>query len=162
METRTGSIAEWIAYNLEKEKEDKAPLSFCLTGRSMLPLLRPKIDRIMVMPLSRPVKKGDIVLFHQKNYCGEYILHRVIACKDHAVLTQGDGNPKPDGWIDRSQICGIAVGVERGKRSLNLQGFWLRLYGKVWMLTAGIRRPLLHLCSQLARLGKKMQTSTEN
>ncbi len=158
METRNASIAEWIDYNRNIEKEDFAPLSFCLTGRSMLPLLRPGIDNICVMPLSASVKKGDIILFHQKNYCGDYILHRAIDFKENLVLTQGDGNPNPDGWIEMDKICGVAVSVKRGKRSLNLDGFWLRSYGKIWMLTSGIRLPLLHFCNFLARIKQNIKS----
>lgn len=55
-------------------------------GRSMEPLLRGG-DKIVLVPVCREVRKGDVVLFR---YRGCHILHRVVKIRGNQITTQGD------------------------------------------------------------------------
>ena len=56
-------------------------------GISMLPLLRPGIDTVVLVSPNE-IKAGDIVLY--KHDSGKYILHRVMYLKDGKYLMSGD------------------------------------------------------------------------
>ncbi len=144
METISASINEWKTYN-DSHPEEPAPLHFRLTGNSMYPLLRHRKDEVVVMPCRRKLKVGDIVLVRAKNYCGDYILHRIIRIKDGRILTMGDGNLMPDLWVKRDKIYGVAVYARRGNWEMDFEGLGMRAYGRIWMLLRPIRKVLLHM-----------------
>ena len=53
---------------------------FSPRGTSMLPMLRPGIDSVVLRPLPEKLKKYDLPLYQRKN--GQYVLHRVICAED--------------------------------------------------------------------------------
>ena len=68
----TDVLMEMIRMQLEKG--GKANLT--VTGSSMLPMLRPYLDSVILAPANRELLPGDIGLYQTEN--GNYILHRVI------------------------------------------------------------------------------------
>ena len=147
MEERSASIEEWKQYNEQQTDGGVAPLHFRLTGSSMTPLLRNQVDEVTVLPCRRAIKTGDIVLFKAKNSCGNFILHRVIKVDGGKILTMGDGNLAPDGWISVEAVYGVAVWARRGKRTLHLQGIGLKCFGRLWICLRPMR-PLLAVISR--------------
>lgn len=126
------SVGKWIEIK-KMFAADLCPIPLCfyVTGNSMFPLIRNRIDKVTVYPLKDKIKRSDIVLF--ETGCGNYMLHRVYRIKENMVLTYGDGNLKPDIWIDKSRVLGIAQKIERGSWTIFPQSFFGRNAGRLWM-----------------------------
>lgn len=125
-----------------------------LNGVSMQPLVRRLRDRVTIIPIRRPLRKGDIVLFQRAD--GVYVVHRLIAIGEQTVQTLGDNCPSPDSPIPVSSVLGIVTYVQRGKRRLHVDSSAWRLAGRIWSAIRPIRKGL-HICRRAAkRVGRKM------
>ncbi len=137
------SIAKWSKIAREAGScGEQIPLYFYVNGISMTPLIRNKIDQVTILPRMGQVKKGDIVLFGANVGYANYVLHRVYKIKGEQILTLGDGNLKADFWMSLDNIIGVAVSLQRGKRTFNLQGRAAVLWGKLWLLLFPVRGKL--------------------
>lgn len=125
---RSLPIEEWHRLGLEGSM---LPVTICLEGDSMRPLIRRGIDRVTILPLSRPLEIGDIVLFHGGP--GRYVVHRVWKMRDGSVKTLGDNCFYPDPWMPLENVWGIVVKMERGGRTYRLDSAASRNFGKFWM-----------------------------
>lgn len=130
------------------------PVTICLEGDSMRPLIRRGKDRVTIMPLSRPLKKGDIVLF--RGGPNRYVVHRVRCMKDDRVQTMGDNCYRPDPWMPVENIIGIVVKMERSGCILRLDTPAARFWGRVWMQTHPIRMIYRRFRSMAGRCYRKM------
>lgn len=129
------SVETW--HNLALEGGD-IPVSIFLNGDSMRPLIRRNRDKVTILPLRRPVKKGDIVMFAAPN--GRYVVHRVWKCSENRIITLGDHCTKPDAPLEADRIWGIVTRVERGDNLLPVDTPWARGLGRVWMATLPLRK----------------------
>lgn len=102
------------------------------SGTSMLPLIRGGKDTVLVAPLRRAPKKGDILLFHRHD--GKDILHRVRRFSGDSIIMLGDGSIGEDGPIKREDILGIAVILIRDGKSIPLDTRSCRFRGRVHQL----------------------------
>lgn len=133
--TRSIGIEEWGKLS----KEGVAPTVIIpLEGSSMQPLIRRGIDPVTIVPLQRPLKKGDVILF--KTNSGRYVVHRVWRLKDGTVCTLGDNCRNSDGWIPEESILGQAVCYSRNGRRYRLDTRSARIWGRVWMCLFPVRR----------------------
>ena len=121
----------------ELAKEGSAPpVTICLEGDSMRPLIRRGKDPVTIIPLARPLEKGDVVLFR----LGErYIVHRVWKLEDGRVRTFGDNCWNPDPWIPENQVLGLVVKYARDGRGHRLDTPQARAWGRAWMAIHPIR-----------------------
>lgn len=103
----------------------------------MRPLIRRGTDPVTIVPLQRPLRVGDIVLF-----CGgpsRYVVHRVYRLRGDAVCTLGDNCFNTDGWMPLSQVWGLVVKMKRSGRSVSLDNSVSRAFGRVWMFLHPVR-----------------------
>lgn len=133
--SRTISVENW--HILATEGID-IPIPVFLSGDSMRPLIRKGLDKVTVVPLRRPVKPGDIVLFADVN--GRYVVHRVWKQWGDQVFTIGDHCADPDVPLMKSMVWGLVVKVQRGGWKLPLDNPVARGFGKLWMALLPLRR----------------------
>jgi signal peptidase I len=113
VETTPDSIASAKNELAAEVLRSSGRLRFRATGSSMLPTIRPG-DVVLIhrCSIDEPVL-GDIVLFtrHRRLFA-----HRVTARCRAGLVTQGDGNAKPDPSIDASELLGkVSEIIRRGK-----------------------------------------------
>ena len=113
-EERQVSIAQWHAL---AQRGTVLPMRIPLEGDSMRPLIRRGRDLLFFVPLARPLRRGDVVLFEAPP--GRYVAHRVRRIKGSDVQTLGDHCWNPDPWIPSAAVLGMAT-VERGSRRIPL------------------------------------------
>lgn len=134
MQTFEISIAEWH----QLAAGGAAPaLRVPLIGHSMQPLVRKMRDIVTILPVSRPLRKGDIVLFRRAD--GVYVVHRLIRIEKDAVQTLGDNCPRPDAPLPISEVLGIVTHVQRGKRTLHVDTPSWRWAGRLWSAILPVR-----------------------
>jgi signal peptidase I len=132
------------------------PFRYHVVSDSMSPVFRTG-DRILVVP--GPVaafRAGDIVLvFHRDGA----VTHRLMSAPDTrgsmCLVTKGDRALAADQPWPLENVCGRVVAVDRGARSLVLQGSrWHSLVGRIlvweWRCLSGMQnrlaRRILHWC----------------
>ena len=129
-------------------------VNMTVTGNSMLPLFRDKMDSVL---LERPgiIKKFDIVLYVKED--GQAILHRIVKRRKDGYMIVGDNQIQLDGPIAPSQIVAVVTGFYRNKHFFSCTKWWCRLYGFVWGHLRLVRRPLIPLLYSGLRLMKRIE-----
>ena len=151
-ETKTRSIPmeQWCALAREGAAP---PVTICLEGDSMRPLIRRGKDPVTIVPLRRELMKGDVVLFR----LGErYVVHRVWQLKDGLVRTFGDNCWNPEPWFPEEQVLGQVVRYVRGGRTHRLDTPAARAWGRMWMAIHPIRLCYKRLRSLAGRCYRKV------
>ena len=151
-ETKTRSIPmeQWCALAREGAAP---PVTICLEGDSMRPLIRRGKDPVTIVPLRRELMKGDVVLFR----LGErYVVHRVWQLKEGLVRTFGDNCWNPEPWFPEEQVLGQVVRYARGGRTHRLDTPAARAWGRMWMAIHPIRLCYKRLRSLAGRCYRKV------
>ena len=133
-QTRSIPMAQWCALAREGIAP---PVTICLEGDSMRPLIRRGIDPVTIVPLQRPLRKGDVVLFTLGD--GRYVVHRVWKLTEDAVRTLGDNCRNPEPWFPYRQVLGLVVSFRRGERVFRLDTPAARAWGRAWMAAFPLR-----------------------
>ena len=101
-------------------------------GRSMWPTLT--AGDLITIEAREEYALGDVIAFD--NGRASLVVHRLVERDKDQYRTRGDYLVKFDAWMERSQICGCVVGVERQWRSRlahMLFGVkWIRLSIRQW------------------------------
>ena len=105
MQIRTIPMEQWCALARENVAP---PVTICLEGESMRPLIRKGRDPVTIVPVRGELKKGDVVLFTLGD--GRYVVHRVWRLREGLVRTLGDNCVNPEPWFPRTQVLGQVFG----------------------------------------------------
>ena len=150
MITRQIPIRQWLSLAREGAAP---PITITLEGDSMRPLIRRGKDPVTIIPLQRPLKKGDVVLFH----LGEkYIVHRVWKLKPGLVQTFGDHCWNPEPWFPQEQVLGQVVRYQRSGRMHHLDTPAARAWGLIWMALHPARRMYFRFRHLAGKILKKL------
>ena len=139
MKTVGISIEEWCRLSGQGLQ---IPVEIKLAGSSMQPLIRMNLDLVTILPLSGNLSAGDIVLFRRAD--GAFVVHRVYQLKGDTVITLGDNCENPDPPMQREQILGKVVKIQRGNRTIIPGSKRERRYGRIWMRLLPVRKIVLH------------------
>lgn len=128
-----------LARLLSEEKE----VRFTPSGVSMRPFIEGDKDSVVLAPLGRLPKIGDILLARVTGYAGRrtYVLHRLIRIEGEIYILQGDGNLSGEEQCRLEDIIGRVIRIEspKGCRKpltrgriwhalLPVRGFLLKIY----------------------------------
>ncbi|MEE0950594.1 MAG: peptidase S41 [Paludibacteraceae bacterium] len=130
-----------LARLLNEEKE----VRFTPSGNSMRPFIEGEKDSVVLAPLNKPPRKGDILLarVHIADRM-TYVLHRVLRMEENEQETifvlQGDGNLQGEEKCVKEDIIGIVKRIEypSGKRKICSSAF-------LWQCLLPIRKYLLKI-----------------
>lgn len=106
-----------------------------VVGHSMEPFLVHERDSVLLSPVDRMLKKGDVALFKRKD--GQYILHRIYKIKDNAFYFVGDNQNLCDveGPIKKEQICALVHSAKRHGVEIQETDFIWRFFKRAWLWT---------------------------
>lgn len=125
---------------LEELLHDHKTVKVPVSGNSMSPFLITERDCVLVQEPKRPLKRGDIVLFQRNS--GEYILHRICRTKNDEFYIVGDAQTEIEGPIQRNQIFGHVIKVQRKGIWIDGSNFWWLFFQYVWIRIIPLR-PIL-------------------
>ena len=134
------------------------PVTICLEGDSMRPLIRRGKDPVTIVPLSRGIRTGDVVLFRLGT---RYVVHRVWRMRPGMVQTFGDNCWNPEPWFPEEQVLGQVVCFSRGGRTHRLDTEAARTFGKIWMAIHPVRKCFKRLRAIAGRLYRMVFPKTE-
>ena len=148
MQIRTIPMEQWCALARENVAP---PVTICLEGESMRPLIRKGRDPVTIVPVRGELKKGDVVLFTLGD--GRYVVHRVWRLREGLVRTLGDNCVNPEPWFPRAQVLGQVVRFSRNGHAFRLDTPAARAFGRVWMAFFPIRRGYKRARTMAGRAG---------
>lgn len=115
---------------------------FTPSGVSMRPFIEGDQDSVILKALTRPPRRGDILLAQTQTLCGQttYVLHRLIRIENDTYVLQGDGNLASEERCALGDIIGIVTRIETptGRRKPLTRGY-------LWHLLKPVRNYLLKL-----------------
>lgn len=147
---RTIGIAEWC----ELAKNGFAPpVTICLEGSSMMPLIRRGKDPVTIAPLQRPLRIGDVVLL--TTGAERYVVHRIWKIRGKNIRTLGDHCIHPDPWITQDHVLGQVIYYRRNDVKHRLDTTAARLWGRAWMAVFPLRRCCIRMKGVICRYCKR-------
>ena len=135
---RNVSMAELVPLFQEQLNAGRS-VRFAPRGVSMLPMLRPGLDTVVLSPAPERLKKFDLPLYQRDN--GHYVLHRVVQTGETYTCV-GDNQFRLEPGIRPEQIIGLVTGFRRNGRDYSMEHPGYRLYCRLWHYSRGIR----HVC----------------
>lgn len=139
---RTIGIVEWCAL---AKNGSAPPVTICVEGCSMMPLVRRGKDPVTIVPLRHFLRIGDVVLL--TTGAERYVVHRVWKIKGNNIRTLGDNCVNPDPWITLDQVLGQVVCYSRNGVKHRLDTPASRLWGRAWMALFPLRKYYIKLKS---------------
>ena len=125
---------------IERLLREGKEVRFTPSGVSMRPYIEGDRDSVILAPLKRAPRVGDILLAQAETMCGgkSYVLHRLVRIEGEDLVLQGDGNLSGEERCNKADIIGIVVRIEnpRGRKKLLTRGrvwYWLKPARK-WLL----------------------------
>lgn len=112
---------------IEKELLENGSFATCAKGESMRPMLRGGRDMVVIEPISKEIKKYDVILFKDKS--SRYVLHRVIKIKDSVIITRGDNTYFTE-TVGTENVLGILTKYNKNGKSYDVNSLSSRLYAR--------------------------------
>ena len=121
-----------------------------ISGSSMTPFLVHSRDTVYLSKVTRPLKKGDMILYRRDN--GAYILHRIYRVTPDGYWLVEKGL-RPD------QVLALVTAVRRKEKLLQPGSFWWDFFEKVWIRVIPLRPGIAAAYSALTGTFRKAETA---
>ena len=118
-----------------------------ISGNSMSPFLIHGRDTVYLSKVTKPPKRGDIVLFKRKS--GAYILHRIYRQCGNSYDLLGDGQLGIEPGIVPAQMLAIVNVVRRKGKLLRKGNLCWAFFAHVWPALLPLRRILFRIRSAI-------------
>lgn len=147
----TGEYMELLRGILSEGRD----VSLTVTGNSMAPFLIGNRDRVLLSPVRRPLKRGDIALFQRTD--GKYILHRICRVYRNKETGKsqyyfiGDNQTEIEGPIEEDQIFSLIMSVERKGKQIQEGDFWWLFFQHLWLDFIPLRRVISRGYAKITR-----------
>ena len=141
---RTVDIHTYLPVLMELLEQGES-VSLTVTGNSMSPFLVHGRDTVYLSRLTRPVRRGDVLLYRREN--GNYVLHRVFKAGPESLTMIGDAQTILEPGIQPEQVIAIVTRVERKGKPLGPGSFWWGFFEKIWIRIIPLRRGICRLYS---------------
>ena len=106
-------------------------------GTSMLPMLRQKVDSVVLSPIPGKLRKYDIPLYQRDN--GKYVLHRIVQAGE-TYICMGDNQYKSESGIRDEQLIAVVTVFYRGERKHAVTDLSYWLYSRFWCHIRPLRK----------------------
>lgn len=140
---------------IEETLRGGGEVAFTPAGYSMLPMLRNRQDKIILVQPPLQLKKYDIPLYRREN--GQFVLHRVVAVKKNGYIMCGDNQGQVEYGVSHEQIIGVVKAFYRGDKYIDCKaGKGYRLYCVLWTNLIPARRIFFRLRGWAGRVRNKL------
>ena len=129
------------------EAAETVPL--VISGSSMTPFLVHGRDTVYLSKITRPLKKGDMILYRRTG--GAYILHRIQAVEGDCYTLVGDAQHILEPGIRREQVLALVTAVRRKGKLLRPGSFWWAFFEKVWLRMIPLRPAVMALYARMTK-----------
>ena len=128
-----------------------------ISGSSMTPFLVHSRDTVYLSKVTRPLKKGDMILYRRDN--GAYILHRICRVEPESYRLVGDAQILIEKDVRPDQVLALVTAVRRKGKLLQPGSFWWDFFEKVWIRMIPLRPAVVAVYSALTGTLRKVETA---
>ena len=121
-------------------------------GISMKPLFRDRCDRSVIVPVTKPLKKYDVVLYRRDN---DLVLHRIIKISGDTLIIRGDNCINLE-YVRKEQIIGVLSEFYRGEKHYTVENISYKIYSRFWVSTHPIRDFIRKTRTKLGKLYRRV------
>ena len=140
---------------LSAQLEAGGRASWVVTGNSMYPTFRHCADAVSLVPVQRPLKRGDLILYRRES--GQYVLHRIVSKpKNGQFFCTGDNQWELEPVTD-AQVLALVDGFIRGGKKCREDSRPYRTWVAVWIFLRPVRRPILAVGKAYGRLRHRLK-----
>lgn len=108
-------------------------------GLSMLPLIRPGKDRVVVSRAILPLNKYDLPLYKRKD--GSFVIHRVVGFgENETYIMRGDNQTQAEKGITDNDIIGLVTEIYKGRKPIRVSSFGYKFYVLLVVVVHPLRR----------------------
>lgn len=143
------SISGLFTETLDSGGRVKLPVK----GVSMYPLIRPARDYAL-LEKSDSYRKYDIIFYKRRD--GSYVLHRIVGEDDEGFILAGDSETDKEYGIKESQILAKAKCIIRGKRDIETDSFFYKVYSRLWVALMPLRPFIIGCWLRFCKLRNKL------
>lgn len=117
------------------DQAESLPLT--ISGSSMTPFLVHGRDTVYLSKVTRPLKRGDMILYQRRN--GQYILHRICRVHPDCYDLVGDAQTDIEPGVRPEQIRALVNTVRRKGKLLKKGDFWWDFFEGFWLKIIPLR-----------------------
>lgn len=139
-----------MARNIEQLLAQGQSVQLSPQGYSMYPLFLPGRDQAVIAPLTRPPRRGDVVLYRREGSI--LVLHRVWRVKDGKFYAVGDHQREVEGPLEMTCVRGVLAAVVREGRTFPVSHPAYRLLAWGWLCLRPARLPLMAAAARIKRI----------
>ncbi len=127
-----------------------------VTGNSMRPMLRHGRDQVILKRCDpRHLQVGDLPLYRRAD--GKLVLHRVVALGVSTYTMCGDAQNEKEYGVPWNSVLAVAVGFTRRGKTRSCDGFFYRMYVRLWMALMPLRPVILKGVGLIGRVRRKLR-----
>ena len=101
-------------------------VSFVTAGFSMLPMLRNRTDKVVLVKPEGRLKKYDVPFYVRPD--GNFVLHRIIGFEKDGYITRGDNQKDTERGVKDEQVIAVLKSFYRNGRHIKCTDFKYRCY----------------------------------
>ncbi len=145
---------------IEESIKSGKKVKLTVTGDSMYPLFKSRIDTVVLAVFEKEnkpadYKKYDIVFYKRDN--GRYILHRILKEKNGAFVIAGDNETVKEYPVRKDQIIAKVTGFIRKNKFHSSDELFYRIYAFLWVNLFSLRPLILRLSFKIYKIIRKLK-----
>ena len=121
---------------IEERIQAGQSVKFSPHGVSMLPMIVPGRDSVILSQAPEKLKRYDLPLYRRAD--GSFVLHRVVKAGEKYVCI-GDNQFKFEGDVSHSQVIAVVTKFVRDGHEISVKSFGYKLYCRAWHLSRPFR-----------------------
>ena len=106
--------------------ENGGEVSFVSAGVSMVPMLRHRMDTVVLVKPIRKLRKNDVPFYRRAD--GRFVLHRIIGKDDKGYILRGDNQSEKEYGVTDDMIIAVLKEFRRNGKKIGCESFKYRLY----------------------------------
>lgn len=112
------SEKESTVSGVEETLSSKGEIMVCVSGRSMMPMLRDRRDMVLIKKAEMPLKRHDVAVYRMPN--GKLLIHRILKVREDCYVIRGDNRPNTE-YIKPEWIFGVLKEFYRGGKKYDCE-----------------------------------------
>lgn len=139
---------------IEETLKNGKSVKLTVTGNSMYPMLRNRIDNVVIEG-SSDFKKYDVVLY--KRNADKYVFHRIIKIEGDVFTIAGDNEIQKEYPVKKEACFAKMKSFERFGRENSVNSLWYRLYSRIWLMIFPWRHKVIKLILKIAAVKRRIK-----
>ena len=138
------NIAAPTHLTIEELLSRDGKLVYKAKGRSMLPMLRPDRDLVMIEAVDSPAASPvpyDVVLYKTDS---KYILHRLLRIDGNQYLIRGDNTYSVE-RVPTDAVIGVLTGFVRDGNQISVRDWRYKLFVRIWCALYPLREVFMRI-----------------